>query len=69
MKMLLAIASDDGREYQPVARHTVLTRNYAPPFCQLGLAKSMGGGGGLIIVISLVYTPLFPDTVVCTSAL
>ena len=25
---------------------TVLTRNYAPPppFCQLGLAKSMGGG-------------------------
>ena len=26
---------------------TVLTRNYAPPlFCWLGLATSMGGGGG-----------------------
>ena len=24
-------------------RSTVLTRNYAPPFCGLGLAKSMGG--------------------------
>ena len=24
--------------------NTVLTRNYAPPFCRLGLAKSMGGG-------------------------
>ena len=23
---------------------TVLTRNYAPPFCWLGLATSMGGG-------------------------
>ena len=31
--------------------NTVLTRNYAPPFCWLGLATSMGGGGvgGLII--------------------
>jgi len=24
--------------------HTVLTRTYAPPFCWLGLATSMGGG-------------------------
>ena len=24
--------------------HTVLTRTYAPPFCRLALAKSMGGG-------------------------
>ena len=44
--------------------YTVLTRNYAPPppFCWLGLATSMGG---LIIIISLVYTPPFLDTVVC----
>ena len=25
--------------------YTILTRNYAPPFCWLGLATSMGGGG------------------------
>ena len=24
--------------------YTVLTRTYAPPFCRLDLAKSMGGG-------------------------
>ena len=49
--------------------NTVLTRNYAPPFCQLGLAKSMGGAYNRILVINLVYTPPSPDTVVCTSAL
>ena len=27
----------------PFCLSTVLTRNYAPPFCQLGLAKSMEG--------------------------
>ena len=37
--------------------HTVLTRHYAPPFCRLDLATSMGGGH--ITVISLVYTPPF----------
>ena len=36
---------------------TVLTQNYAPPFCWLGLATSMG--------VSLVYTPPFLDTIVC----
>ena len=36
--------------------HTVLTRYYAPLFCQLDLATSMGG---FIMVISLVYTPPF----------
>ena len=36
--------------------HTILTRHYAPPFCQLDLATSMGG---LITVISFVYTPPF----------
>ena len=37
--------------------NTVLARTYAPPFCRLDLATSMGGG--LIIVISLLYAP-FP---------
>ena len=47
------------------SRDTVLTRNYAPPFCWSGLATSMGGTYNWIRVISLVYTPPFLDTVVC----
>ena len=41
--------------------HTILTQHYAPPFCQLDLATSMRGGGGrgLIVEISLIYTPPF----------
>ena len=29
-----------------IINYTELTRNYAPPFCWLGLATSMGEGGG-----------------------
>ena len=41
---LLATTVGSGGEFI----YTVLPRNYAPPFCRLGLATSMGGWGLII---------------------
>ena len=43
---MLQVANHAGGSYGLLITHipnTVLTRNYAPPFCWLGLATSMGG--------------------------
>ena len=37
-----------GRAWERGCYSTVLTQTYAPPFCRLDLAKSMGGGGLII---------------------
>ena len=34
--------------------YTVLTRNYAPPFCWLGFRYKYGGGGGGGLIIEYV---------------
>ena len=70
----MAISGDQSLQVASLAAFAVpYSLKIMPPLCWLGLATSMGQRGGgaynVIRVSSLVYTPPFLDTVVCTTAL